>query len=56
MIYAINQEKLESCDLMFAPKTLEHIGVLDRKGLEKAYAIGYEHAIQELEKAFGKNQ
>ncbi len=53
MIYAINKEKLESCDLMFAPKTLEQIGVLDRKGLEKAYKIGYEHAIQELEKAFG---
>jgi len=56
MIYAINREKLEACDLMFAPISLENIGVIDRKGLEKAYKIGYEHAIQELERAFGKRK
>ena len=54
MIYAINQEKLASCDLMFAPKTLENIGVLDRKGLEKAYKIGYQHALKELKNTFGE--
>lgn len=56
MIYAINQEKMALCDLMFAPEILEDIGVLDRRGLEKAYKIGYEHALLVLEKAFGKNQ
>lgn len=55
MIYAINQQKLETCDLMLAPEALEHIGVLDRKGIEKAYTIGYENAIIVLENAFDKN-
>ncbi len=55
MIYAINQRKLEACDLMSAPEALENIGVIDRKGMEKAYKIGYENSIQMLEKAFGKN-
>lgn len=50
MIYAINQQKLGACDLILAPKTLENIGVIDRKGIEKAYKIGYEHAIEMLEK------
>jgi len=50
MIYAINQRKMEACDLMLAPEALENIGVLDRKGLEKAYKIGYESAIRMLKK------
>lgn len=54
MIYAINQQKLATCDLMLDPEALENIGVLDRKGMEKAYTIGYENAIKMLEKAFGK--
>ena len=53
MIYAINQQKLAACDLMLAPEALEKIGVLDRKGLEKAYKIGYENATKMFEKAFG---
>lgn len=55
MIYAINQQKLAACDLMMAPETLESIGVLDRKGMEKAYNIGYENATTILEEAFGKS-
>ena len=55
MIYAINQQKLSSCDLMLAPKALENIGVLDRKGMEKAYTIGYENASKMLEKAFSNS-
>ncbi|ASV30167.1 patatin-like phospholipase family protein [Maribacter cobaltidurans] len=50
MIYAINREKIKSCDLVIEPKSLEHIGILDRKGIEKAYAIGYENASRQLEK------
>lgn len=50
MIYAINREKIDRCDLIFEPRELEHIGILDRKGLEKAYAIGYETAVRQFEK------
>lgn len=50
MIYAINREKIKSCDLVIEPKSLETIGILDRKGIEKAYAIGYENASRQLEK------
>ncbi len=49
MIYAINRQKLESCDLLLEFKALEKIGVLDRKGIEKAYLIGYEYASRVLD-------
>lgn len=49
MIYAINRQKLESCDLLLEFQALEKIGVLDRKGIEKAYLIGYEHASRVLD-------
>ncbi|MBC6997530.1 patatin-like phospholipase family protein [Cytophaga sp. FL35] len=49
MIYAINRKKLESCDMLLEFKGLEHIGVLDRKGIEKAYAIGYDQARASLD-------
>ena len=49
MIYAINRQKLEACDLLLEFKDLEHIGVLDRKGIEKAYAIGYDHTREILD-------
>ncbi len=50
MIYAINKSKLDACNLLVSPKELENIGVLDRKGIEKAYQIGYEHAVRAFEK------
>lgn len=50
MIYAMNKGKMNSCDLCISPKALEHIGLLDRKGIEEAYAIGYEEASKQLEK------
>lgn len=50
MIYAINRRKINNCDLIFEPQELEHVGILDKKGLEKAYAIGYETAVREFEK------
>ncbi len=51
MIYAINREKIRNCDLVFEPLALEQIAVLDKKGIEKAYGIGYEHALRVLEHA-----
>ena len=50
MIYAINREKLRSCDILVEYKALEKIGVLDRKGIEKAYTIGYDVAAKQFEK------
>ncbi|WP_281541833.1 patatin-like phospholipase family protein [Maribacter aestuarii] len=49
MIYAINREKIAKCDLVFEPKELEKIGIFDRKGIEKAYALGYETAVNQFE-------
>ena len=50
MMYAINKEKIQSCDLLFEPLELEKINVLDKRGLEKAYQIGYDHASRCMEK------
>lgn len=44
MIYSLSRDKLRECDLLFEPKDLDRIGVLDKKGLEQAYQIGYSHA------------
>ncbi|WP_445383528.1 patatin-like phospholipase family protein [Robiginitalea sp. IMCC43444] len=49
MLYAINREKINNCDLIFEPIALEKIGVLDKKGIEKAFEIGYSHASKVLE-------
>lgn len=49
MIYAINRQKLEACDLLMEFKALEKIGVLDRKSVEKAYLMGYEGASRKLD-------
>ena len=52
MIYAINRKKINSCNLIIEPKELEQIGLLDRRGIEKAYAIGYETAVNKLRTIF----
>ncbi len=52
MIYTSNHEKLEQCDLSIEPKEVEKIGVLDKKGIENAFTIGYEHGRRVLEQAF----
>lgn len=49
MVYAINRQKIRNCDLVFEPSQVEQIGVLDKKGIEKAYNIGYDHASRVLE-------
>lgn len=51
MIYAINREKIRRCDLVFEAVELEQIGVLDKKGMEKAFQIGYGHASRVLDSA-----
>tara|TARA_R110000796_G_scaffold37722_1_gene94991 strand:- start:28160 stop:28942 length:783 start_codon:yes stop_codon:yes gene_type:complete len=51
MIYASAKEKLASCDLLLESHALDHIGVLDRKGIEKAFLIGYENGCKAFEKA-----
>lgn len=53
MIYAINRNKVRQCDLIFEPQALELIGILDKKGIEKAYNIGYDHAVRVMEQRFG---
>jgi len=50
MIYASSHQKLKECDLFIEPKELEKIGVLDKKGIQKAFVIGYDHASRMLEK------
>ncbi|WP_317132011.1 patatin-like phospholipase family protein [Pareuzebyella sediminis] len=54
MIYAINHQKLEACDFLVEYEELEKIGVLDRKGIEKAYQIGYEYASKKLDELIKK--
>jgi NTE family protein len=49
MIYASAKRKLKYCDILFECASLEHIGMLDRKGIEKAYTIGYDHACRKFE-------
>jgi NTE family protein len=44
MVYAINRQKIRNCHIVFEPKELEAIGVFEKKGIEKAYQIGYDHA------------
>jgi NTE family protein len=54
MIYASAKNKLADCDILVSPVELENIGILDRKGLIKAYNIGYEHASRAFERALEK--
>ncbi|TAI47523.1 patatin-like phospholipase family protein [Flagellimonas allohymeniacidonis] len=54
MIYASSHKKLTECDLYIEPLELEKIGVLDKKGIEKAFMIGYDHGSRTIEKWFSK--
>ena len=54
MIHASNHEKLQECDLFIEPGELDSIGVLDKKGIENAFNIGYEHGSKALEKLLAK--
>ncbi len=50
MIYSVNREKVRQCDLVFEPPELDRIGVLDKKGIIRAYRLGYDHARSVLER------
>ncbi|WP_298505483.1 patatin-like phospholipase family protein [uncultured Maribacter sp.] len=49
MVYASSNQKLKVCDIVMEPMALEKIGVLDKRGMKKAFEIGYNHACIELE-------
>lgn len=49
MIYASSKEKVNQCHLFIEPKELDKIGVLDKKGIENAFSIGYEHGCRAIE-------
>lgn len=51
MIYTSNHEKIEECDLSVEAQELEKIGVLDKKGIERAFIMGYDAASFALDKA-----
>ncbi|WP_127136089.1 patatin-like phospholipase family protein [Flagellimonas oceanensis] len=55
MIHASNHEKLQECDVFIEPGELDSIGVLDKKGIENAFNIGYEHGSRALEKLLSKS-
>ncbi len=50
MIYASCREKISECDILIEPQELDQIGVLDKKGIDKAYTIGYDRASWALDK------
>ncbi|MEL6305080.1 MAG: patatin-like phospholipase family protein, partial [Bacteroidota bacterium] len=56
MIYASSHKKLKECDTFIEPLELEKIGVLDKKGIETAYRIGYEHGARALEKLLSEKK
>lgn len=49
MIYASAKKKLSACNMLLESKEVDKIGLLDRKGIEKAFAIGYDAACRALE-------
>jgi NTE family protein len=45
---ASNIKKFSECDYVFSPKDINQVGVLDAKGIDKAYKIGHESAQKEI--------
>ncbi|MBU2995955.1 patatin-like phospholipase family protein [Cellulophaga baltica] len=50
MIYASSRKKMNLCDLLFEHSAVDRIGVLDKKGIEKAFVVGYDNACRVFEK------
>lgn len=50
LMYSSNKNRLALCDLLIQPAGLDQIGVLDKKGIERAFEIGYQNAIETLGK------
>lgn len=49
MLHANSREKLCVPDLLFVPKELEKIGILDKRSIDKAFVLGYDYASRKLE-------
>tara|TARA_R110000868_G_scaffold410962_1_gene701102 strand:+ start:5197 stop:5982 length:786 start_codon:yes stop_codon:yes gene_type:complete len=49
MLHSNARQKLHVPDLLITPKNLDLIGVLDKRGVEKAYTVGYECASKLLD-------
>jgi len=49
-IYASSKDKLNQCDIKIEPTELESIGVFDKKNIETAYHIGYDHGNRAIER------
>jgi len=49
MLHANTASKLHIPELLLVPEALGAIGVLDKKGIDKAYTIGYDHASRKLD-------
>ncbi|MCB4797706.1 patatin-like phospholipase family protein [Neotamlana laminarinivorans] len=50
MLHANVRYKLHLPNLLFTPENLDSIGILDKRGIEKSYHIGYDYASKILEK------
>ena len=48
-VYSSSVGKLEQCDVYIEPPELEHIGVFDKKNIENAFTIGYDHGSRAIE-------
>ena len=55
-IYAACHDKLISCNISIEPKELETIGVFDKKSIEKAFNIGYDHGSKALDAYLEKSK
>ena len=49
MMHASIEQKFKNINYLFLPQSLDKIGVLDKKAIEKAFTIGYEYASKQLE-------
>ena len=47
-----NIKKFSKCNYVFYPKGINKVGVLDAKGIDKAFKIGYESAQKEIDTIF----
>jgi len=48
MLHANVRNKLNLSDILFEPEKLDSIGILDKKGIDKSYIIGYDYACKVL--------
>jgi NTE family protein len=54
MLHSNAMDKLHVPDLLFMPDELDKIGVLDKKGIDKAFTIGYDNANRKLDEWLNK--